>query len=217
MIEKRTYRVLAAICLMIALALPCGAAAGYKLGVSDRIKVKVQEWPDLGGEFTVNPDCIVSLPLIGDVQATGRGIAELAQEISDQLQQRAASEKRPIAAVEIISFRPFFILGDVERPGQYPYHPGLTVLQAIGIAGGYYRPPSPGLLRLGRDVALAKGDLDTLSLKLVRLILTDHAVIPTPGSPSLPYERGIGLPAVGSMHTPGLKPTIRASAGREMR
>jgi hypothetical protein len=93
----------------------------------------------------------------------------LAQEISDRLQRRAGGIERPFAAVEIVQFRPFAIVGDVQRPGEYPYRPGLTVLQAISIAGGYHRPEF-GLLRLDRDIALAKGDVRTLLLKQNRLV-----------------------------------------------
>ena len=124
----------------------------------------MQEWPDLAGEYTVSAEGSVSLPLIGDIKAAGLHVKELAQEISDQLQRRAGGAERPLAAVEIVQFRPFSIVGDVQHPGEYPYRPGLNVLQAIGIAGGYYRSDlGLGLLRLDRDIALAKGDIRTLS------------------------------------------------------
>jgi exopolysaccharide production protein ExoF len=160
------------IVLGFALALAVSPAFGddYRLGISDRLKIKVQEWPDLGGEYTVTADGSVSLPLVGDINAAGLHVKDLAREISDRLQRRAGGAERPFAAIEIIQFRPFSILGDVQRPGEYPYRPGLTVLQAIGIAGGYYRPTDPGLLRLERDIALARGDIRTLSLKQSRLV-----------------------------------------------
>jgi hypothetical protein len=75
-----------------------------------------------------------------------------------------------LAAVEIVQYRPFAILGDVQKPGQYPYQPGLTVLEAISVAGGYYRPQF-GLLRLGRDVVLAAGDINTQKVKLNALMV----------------------------------------------
>lgn len=158
-----------------ALALAASPAFGdeYRLGISDRLKIKVQEWPDIGGEYTVTTDGLVSLPLIGGIKATGLQVKDLAQEISDRLQQRGGRIERPFTAVEIVQFRPFSILGDVQRPGEYPYRPGLTVVQAISAAGGYYRPDSSGLrlLRLDRDVALAKGDIRTLALKQNRLVV----------------------------------------------
>ncbi|MEH2614387.1 polysaccharide biosynthesis/export family protein [Bradyrhizobium sp. AZCC 1693] len=157
--------------LSIGLTAAAGLAFGndYKLGVSDRFRVKVQEWPDLSGEYTVTADGSVSLPLVGNIGAAGLHVQDLAQEISDRLQRRADGSQRPWTAVEIIQFRPFSIVGDVQRPGEYAYRPGITVLQAISIAGGYYRPEF-GLLRLDRDIALAKGDVRTLLLKQNRLV-----------------------------------------------
>jgi protein involved in polysaccharide export with SLBB domain len=161
------------ISIVLGIALTFGAMPtfgnDYRLGTTDKLRIKVQEWPDLAGEYAVNAEGSVSLPLIGDINASGLQVKELAQEISDRLQQRAGGTERPYAAVEIIQFRPFSIVGDVQRPGDYPYRPGLTVLQAIGIAGGYYRSDL-GLLRLDRDIAVAKGEIRTLLLKQNRLI-----------------------------------------------
>lgn len=171
MIKRRFSEI--AIALYLALifgASPASVLADdYRLGVSDRVKVKVQEWPDLGGEYTVTSEGFVSLPLIGSIDAVGLRLNDLAQEISDRLQRRSEGVERALAAVEIAQYRPFSIMGDVQRPGQYPYRPGLTVVEAISIAGGYYRPEL-GLLRLGRDVVVASGEIQTESAKLNRLI-----------------------------------------------
>jgi len=145
------------------------AWAEYRLGVSDRVRVKVHEWPDIGGDYTVNTDGVVSMPLIGELKAAGLGVNELARSIEQRLAQRSEGNDHPFAAVEIAQYRPFFIVGDVEKPGQYPYQPGLSVLQAIGVAGGYYRQNDVAQLRLGRDLALAQGDIDAFSLRLLRL------------------------------------------------
>jgi exopolysaccharide production protein ExoF len=171
----RTFRnLVAALNLAIAVAMaPAAVLAGdYKLGISDRVKIKVQEWPDLGGEYTVTPDGVVSLPLIGNINVVGLRLSDLAQEISNRLQRRSEGAERAFAAVEIAQHRPFTITGDVQRPGQYPFKPDLTMIEAIGIAGGYYRPEL-GLLRLGRDVALASGEIRTQSVKLNRLLLRE--------------------------------------------
>ncbi|WGR92139.1 polysaccharide biosynthesis/export family protein [Bradyrhizobium sp. ISRA435] len=167
---KRTaLKIAIAVNIAMALVVPSAIAEDYKLGVSDRLKVKVQEWPDLTGEYTVAADGAISLPLIGNIDARGLRVNDLAGEISDRLQRRSDGAERPVAAVEILQYRPFFIVGDVQHPGQYPYRPGLTVLGAISIAGGYYRPEF-GLLRLDRDMALAKGEMRALSLKRCRLL-----------------------------------------------
>jgi polysaccharide biosynthesis/export protein ExoF len=155
--------------VMIFAGLPAPVRAGdYRLGVSDRVKIKVQEWPDITGEYTVTADGAISLPLIGNIKAVGLRPSELGQQISDRLKERSGGSEQVLTAVEIAQYRPFAIMGDVQKPGQYPYRPGLTVLEAISIAGGYYRPEL-GLLRLGRDVALASGDINIQKIKLTRL------------------------------------------------
>jgi exopolysaccharide production protein ExoF len=171
MIKRRLSEIAVALILAVIFAAPPASvlAGDYRLGVSDRVKIKVQEWPDLGGEYTVTPDGVVSLPLIGNIDAVGLHLNDLAREISDRFQQRSEGAERVLAAVEIAQYRPFAIMGDVQRPGQYPYRPGLTVLEAISIAGGYYRPEL-GFVRLGRDVAVANGEIHTQSVKLNRLI-----------------------------------------------
>ncbi|WGD54935.1 polysaccharide biosynthesis/export family protein [Bradyrhizobium sp. CB1650] len=167
---KRKWREVAlALGVVLLLGAPSADAEDYRLGISDRLKVKVQEWPDLNGEYTVTPDGVVSLPLIGNINVIGLRLNDLTQEISNRLARRSEGAERPLTAAEIVQYRPFSIVGDVQRPGEYPYRPGLTVLQAITIAGGYYRPEL-GLFRLDRDVAVAKGEIRTLSMKQTRLI-----------------------------------------------
>lgn len=168
---KRINEIAMALSLVVILAaLPAPVrAVDFRLGVSDRVKIKVQEWPDITGEYTVTPDGAVSLPLVGDVNAVGLRLNELAQRISDRLKQRSKGSEQVLTAVEIVQYRPFAIMGDVQKPGQYPYRAGLTVLEAISIAGGYHRPELD-LLRLGREVVLTSGDINTLNIKLNRLI-----------------------------------------------
>ncbi|OKO75376.1 polysaccharide biosynthesis/export family protein [Bradyrhizobium sp. AS23.2] len=167
---KRSWReVTLALGAVLLLGTPAVDAEDYRLGISDRLKVKVQEWPDLNGEYTVTPDGVVSLPLIGNISVIGLRLNDLTQEISNRLARRSEGAGRPLAAAEIVQYRPFSIVGDVQRPGEYPYRPGLTVLQAISIAGGYYRAEL-GLFRLDRDVAIARGEIRTLSMKQTRFI-----------------------------------------------
>ncbi|WP_271581544.1 polysaccharide biosynthesis/export family protein [Bradyrhizobium sp. CCBAU 45389] len=178
------------LCAAMTGAVTSAVAQEYRLGVSDRLKIKVQEWPDLSGEYIITPDGVVSLPLIGNVNVVGLRLDDLAQQISDRLQRRSEKAERPFAAVEITQYRPFSILGDVQRPGEYPFRPGLTVIQAITVAGGYYRP-EVGLLRLDRDIALAKGDIRTLVQKQNRLLAREArltAVIAGREDISLPAE-----------------------------
>ncbi len=163
MTKRKSRNIAAVLSLAIVVAVvPATVLAGdYRLGISDRVKIKVQEWPDLAGEYTVTPDGVVSFPLIGNINVVGLSPNDLAREISDRLQRRSEGAERAFAAVEIVQYRPFAILGDVQKPGQYP--------DAISVAGGYYRPEF-GLLRLGRDVVAASGEINTQSVKLNRLI-----------------------------------------------
>jgi exopolysaccharide production protein ExoF len=145
--------------LLMAWAMASNAAAeGYRLGTGDKLRVKVLEWPDLSGEYTVSPAATISMPIVGELRAEGITPAELAGAISDRLREAVKLASTPSATVEIVAFRPFFVLGDVQRPGEYAYRPGLTVLQAISIAGGYYRP-AEAVFRLERDAIAAKGDI----------------------------------------------------------
>jgi protein involved in polysaccharide export with SLBB domain len=152
------FRFLFAALLMGWAALSHAAADGYRLGTGDKLRIKVLEWPDLSGEYTVSPAATVSMPIVGELRAEGTMPSELASAISDRLREAVKLTSAPSTTVEIIAFRPFFVLGDVQRPGEYAYRPGLTVLQAISIAGGYYRP-AEAVFRLERDAISARGDI----------------------------------------------------------
>ena len=178
MAKKKFRNITIAVSIALALVARSAAAGEYRLGIADRVKVKVQEWPDLGGEYAVTADGFVSLPLIGNIEAAGLRLDDLAREISDRLQRRGEGIERPVPAIEVAQYRPFSILGDVQRPGQYPYRPGLTVLEAVGIAGGYFRPEI-GLLRLDRDMAQAKGEIRSLLHKQNRLLARETRLTAT--------------------------------------
>jgi protein involved in polysaccharide export with SLBB domain len=85
------------------------------------------------------------------------------------LTEQARLKVSPSITVQIREFRPFFIIDDVQKPGAYPFHPGLTVLQAVSVAGGFFRFSDPGLLRLERDAIIHRGELLILKDKLLAL------------------------------------------------
>ena len=143
--------------------------APYLLATGDRLRLRVHEWPDLSGEFAVGSNGMISLPVIGPIAANQKSTDEVAAAIAELLQQRGRAEGTPSVSVEVALFRPFFILGDVMKPGDYPFRPGTTVLQAISIAGGYFRGQDPGLLRLERDAILNRGEASVQSLRLLGL------------------------------------------------
>jgi polysaccharide export outer membrane protein len=111
------------------------ALEDYKLGVGDKVRVTVFNEPTLSGEFSVGANGSLSLPLIGDVDVSGKG----PNEIGTMVQTRLADGylRDPKVSVEVTTYRPFFILGEVKAPGQYPYVSGLTVLNAIATAQGF--------------------------------------------------------------------------------
>ncbi len=123
----------------------------YRLGVGDKVKVTVYNEASLTGEFWVNPDGTISLPLIGNVPATGKHVAEIAADA----QARFADGylRSPKVAMEVTVFRPFYILGEVTTPGQYPYANGLTALNAIATAKGFTPRANRDVIRIRRQGA----------------------------------------------------------------
>jgi polysaccharide biosynthesis/export protein ExoF len=157
---------------VLALAiLPATARADYLLAPSDAVRIKVRDWPDLAGDYTVGPDGRIALPVIGDLKAQGMSAAALGQAVAEAIRQNSGRTETTVAAVEIIRFRPFFVTGDVQRPGEHIFRPGLNVLQAVSMAGGYYRPASSNLIRSDREIALATGDIESNALRLLRSLI----------------------------------------------
>jgi protein involved in polysaccharide export with SLBB domain len=107
----------------------------YRLGVADKVRVNVFGEEALTGEFLVGGGGKVSLPLIGEVQAAGLTISQFQQEISNEL--RKGYIKEPRVSAEVLTYRPFYILGEVNKPGEYPYTNNLTVLNAVATAEGF--------------------------------------------------------------------------------
>lgn len=130
-----------AIAIVIALGCINGSAVAdeestaYRLGVGDRIKVTVYGHEDLSGEFEIDSQGIVSLPLIQDVNASGLTVEDLELAIAAKLQPDYL--KHPKVNVDVLTYRPFYIIGEVKAPGSYPYASGMTVLKAVALAGGY--------------------------------------------------------------------------------
>lgn len=107
----------------------------YTLGTSDRLRITVFGHPENSGEFEVDGSGAISLPLIGQMAATDLTTQELETAIAEKL--AAGFILNPRVSVEVINYRPFYILGEVGRPGEYPYTSGLTVQNAVAAAGGF--------------------------------------------------------------------------------
>lgn len=163
----------AALALMLicwsAAAAAQGAPEAYRLGVADKLKVTVFNEPTLSGEFLVNADGTIALPLIGNVTAAGRSATEVQKALEQQFADGYLRE--PKVAVEVLTYRPFYIYGEVVRPGEYPYAAGLSVLKAVALAQGFtYRADRRRVflkraedgqeaeIRLSADQPIAPGD-----------------------------------------------------------
>jgi polysaccharide export outer membrane protein len=107
----------------------------YRLGASDKIRINVFGEEQLSGEFVVSDSGQVNLPLIGEIPAKGATITDLQNRIVAKLSDGYLKEPR--VSVEVMNYRPFYIMGEVRKPGEYPYTSGLTVLNAVATAQGF--------------------------------------------------------------------------------
>jgi polysaccharide export outer membrane protein len=107
----------------------------YRLDSGDQLRVSVFSLPDLPPSYTINDSGWISMPLVGAIPARGKTTEELEETIEQELAKGLV--RNPSVSVQVERFRPFYILGEVKSPGQYPYVPGITVLSAVSIAGGY--------------------------------------------------------------------------------
>ncbi|CAH1659970.1 Capsule polysaccharide export protein [Hyphomicrobiales bacterium] len=107
----------------------------YTLGPGDRLRVIVFSQDNLSNIYTVDAQGRITMPLVGTIPATGRTTQDLAKLIEQKL--RASYLREPRVTVEVDTYRPFFILGEVQSSGQYPFVSGMTVQTAVAIAGGF--------------------------------------------------------------------------------
>ena len=115
--------------------MPVAHDAAYRLDAGDKLRVVVYGQEGLTNTYAIDAGGSITMPLIGAVPARGRTPAGLAAEISGKL--RNGYIRDPSVAVEVETYRPFFILGEVAAPGQYPYVPNMSVESAVAIAGGF--------------------------------------------------------------------------------
>lgn len=132
--------------LLVAGLMACGSTArtgvelgatvqDYHLGSGDRVRITVMDQPNLTGEYRVDGVGKIAFPLIGTVDARGLSPRELEEKITGRLKPDYLAN--PSVSVEVVNARPFYVLGEVKNPGSYPYVEGMTVLNAVAIAGGF--------------------------------------------------------------------------------
>ena len=139
-------------------------AMDYLLGPGDKVRVTVYGEESLSGEFFVSGSGLMSLPLIGEIKVGGMTVGQFQTAVQDKLKDGYL--KDPRVSAEVLTFRPFYILGEVEKPGTYPYTSGLTVLNAVATAGGFtYRADKKSVyIKRNGDTSENKGELKPSTL-----------------------------------------------------
>jgi len=127
------------------------ADASYELGTGDKVRVIVFGEQDLGGDFQIDDGGFIRLPLIGQVKATGLSPRELETRIAAALGDGYLNQPR--VSVEVTDYRPFYIVGEVNKPGQYAYVNDMTALNAVALGGGYTVKASDTSLYIRREGA----------------------------------------------------------------
>lgn len=146
LIKNRVIAIFTFVCVMIGLSLsslsiaqpaigPGDTAGDYQLGVADELRITVFNEPNLSGQFIVNSTGMLSLPLIGEVRGAGTTVDTLRGEITRKLSDGYLRD--PKVSIQVLTYRPYYILGEVNKPGKYTYSSGLTVLNAVATAEGF--------------------------------------------------------------------------------
>jgi polysaccharide export outer membrane protein len=115
-------------------AVTTAATAVPRFQGGEKIRITVYNEPTLSGDYDIDPNGVVSLPLAGTVRAVGLTQPQLEQELAKKFKSEYL--RNPKLTVTIIQFRPFYFVGEVEKQGEYAYKPGLNVLTAMALAGG---------------------------------------------------------------------------------
>ncbi len=116
--------------------LPPLSEAGYRLGAGDQVRIITFGEQQLTGEFRVADSGTIAVPLIGAVRAAGLTARQLGDAVAAELKRRQLF-RDPSVVVEVIAYRPVFVLGEVNKPGQFAYQPQMSVLTVVAIAGGF--------------------------------------------------------------------------------
>lgn len=159
---KRTHRLLLlSLILSLGAMAPAGMGAaadppGYKLGAGDKVKVTIFGEEDLSGEYEVNDQGELDLPLIGRVKAAGSDLTQMQTVIIEKY--GASFLVNPKVSMEVLNYRPFFILGEVKNPASYPCTGRMTVINAIVLAGGYTPRANKHSIRIRRAGAKSSSE-----------------------------------------------------------
>jgi protein involved in polysaccharide export with SLBB domain len=139
-------------------AIPGGTDAQYRLNSGDRLNIVVFGQEDVSGEFQIDGAGNITMPLLGQVAAAGRTVTQLQNEITAALDRDYIVNPR--VSIEVLNYRPFYILGQVNAPGSYPYSAGMDVRQAIAMAGGFTRRARTSTVKVIRQTAEGTVEID---------------------------------------------------------
>ena len=168
-------------------------AESYRLLPQDRISLRAMrwdpatssylQWDGLSGEYAVASDGTLMIPLVGQIAAQGQTTADLANTLELKLRRQIGMVEPPKIALEVVGHLAVYVLGDVNSPGAYEYHPGMTAQQVLALAGGPVRPPiqiAAGnefqVLRMGGEIRLLSTQIQELERERQRL-LADLAIL----------------------------------------
>ncbi len=127
------------------LASAASAPTAYNLGFGDRIAVTIYGEKDLTGEYEVDDSGSVAMPLVGAVKVADMQARDAEKAIARQLTAKGLVKDANVN-VAVVRYRPVYIMGEVQRPGAYPYYSGITVMNMVALAGGYtYRASKGGI------------------------------------------------------------------------
>jgi polysaccharide export outer membrane protein len=128
-----------------------GLDGEYHLGAGDKLRIVVFGHADVSGEFVIDGSGNVALPLVGQFRASQLTVTGVQESLQKTLNDKYIVNPR--VSVEVLNYRPFFILGEVQKPGSYPYVAGIDVIQAVALGGGYTRRARTSSVRVTRDTA----------------------------------------------------------------
>ena len=148
------------------------ATGAYRLDTGDEVRVIVFEQAELSQNYSVDANGKISIPLAGHVRARGRTVSQLKYAIESMLGREYV--KDPKVSVQVINYRPFFILGEVRSAGKFPYVNSLTVEKAVALAGGYTDRANQKEVRITRR---AKGGLKSYNVSPNYLVRPGDTVV----------------------------------------
>lgn len=152
----------------IAIAISSGACAGsrpvyapgqverassqeYRLGPGDRIKIFVYGLDPINSEYVIGDDGTITLPFVQTIVVSGRTLSDIRQDIQSKLATQQIL-RNPVVNVQHVALRPFYILGEVQKPGEYAFRPGTTVISAVAMAGGFTYRASKSKVQITRSI-----------------------------------------------------------------